>query len=63
MGWQYWGLRRLVARRIFHIRDDLAVAHSQYAISKGRNVGLMCDHDDGDALLAIERAERLRDPM
>ena len=43
------------------VRDHAAVAHRDHAVRIRRDVGLVSDHDDGDALLAVERDERLHD--
>ena len=43
------------------VGDDLAVAHGDDAVGVGGDVGLVGDDDDGDALLAVERHQRLHD--
>ena len=43
------------------VGDDDAVAHGDDAVGIGGNVGLVGDENDGDALLAIERAQRFHD--
>jgi hypothetical protein len=43
------------------VGDDDAVAHGYDAVGIGGDVGLVGNEDDGDSLLAIERAERFHD--
>ena len=62
-------VRHLGARRyadfgrlcVARVRDHLPVAHGQYAVGIGADVGLVGDDDDGDALLAIEPRQRFHD--
>src|SRR5262245_28576814 len=43
------------------IRFELAIDEAQEALGVGGNVVLMCHHNDGDALFAIEPRDQIHD--
>ena len=56
-------VRRRLLFALAFVGYNLAVAHRHHAICISGDIGLVSDHDDGDAALAVQQSQRVHDVM